>query len=246
MSIDELARLDRESVAVWPCLREEALGGWIIRFGGGVYGRSNSVQPFGDPGLPLHDAVDACEAAYRAEGIRPMFRLPSCLSLDELDAMLIGRGYEISDSADVMVASTAGLAVDPSVRVDTSFDSDWFAAYLGGSGRGAGREAAVEALLNRMPTPRAFARVELEGRIGCVGLGSVHNGTVWLFGIATDPEKRGRGLGTKLVSCLMAWGCEVGASRAALQVSATNEPALAVYRKLGFEYAYRYEYRRLD
>jgi len=241
----DLLNLDRESVQVWPCFRESTLGEWVLRFGGGVYGRSNSVQPYGDPGCDLSSAIDQIEAAYRAEGIRPMFRLPDCLNLEALDSTLESRGYEIGEPTDVLVSDTAGFHVDPAVRLEEEYDEAWLSSYMKGSGRGAGRREAVSQLMRKVAPPKRFARIEWDGEIACNGLGVIHNGKLWLFGIATVPEFRRRGLAVRLVSTLIAWGREAGATSTALQVSSGNEAAITLYRGMGMGRAYSYHYRRL-
>jgi ribosomal protein S18 acetylase RimI-like enzyme len=244
MTLSELVTLDRESVTVWPCLREERLGDWILRFGGGVYGRSNSVQPFGDPTIPIAEAVESCEAAYRAERLPSMFRLPHLGDWQELDRHLAARGYEINDSAIVQVGHIASPPMPESVKLLETPNAEWLASYFAGSGRGAGREAAVEQLLHRVPPPRRFAAVHQGERLVAIGLGSIHNDTLWMFGIATVPDSRGQGHGQRICEALMAWAKREGARRAALQVSSSNTPALRLYDRLGFENAYEYTYRR--
>lgn len=59
----------------------------------------------------------------------------------------------------------------------------------------------------------------------------------------TDRTKRNRGFGGKLVNALLAWAAEKGATEAYLQVVATNDPAVRLYRRLGFTDAYTYWYR---
>jgi len=241
----DLLRLDRESVTVWPCIREERLGDWVLRFGGNVYGRSNSVQPYGEPDHDLESSIDLCQSAYKVEGIRPMFRLPDFLGLDALDAALDARGYEIGEPTSVLVGSASGFGLDSDVQFSADYDQAWLLSYMRGSGRGAGRQAAIERLMARVQHPRAFARIELDGEITCNGLGVVHNSVLWLFGIATVLEFRRQGLAARLVKSLVAWGNEHGATRTALQVSNGNVGAVRLYEGMGMTRAYGYHYRRL-
>ena len=58
---------------------------------------------------------------------------------------------------------------------------------------------------------------------------------------------RQRGFARKAVEGLMRWGAETGASAVCLQVEASNTPAIALYRSLGFtRELYRYHYRVRD
>ena len=45
------------------------------------------------------------------------------------------------------------------------------------------------------------------------------------------------------VIALVSWAAERGATRAYLEVTADNEPAVALYASLGFTEHYRYAYR---
>jgi N-acetylglutamate synthase len=65
-----------------------------------------------------------------------------------------------------------------------------------------------------------------------------------LESVATPEPLRGRGHARRAVGALLRWGWESGARAACLQVVATNTPARALYRSLGFERElYRYHYR---
>lgn len=244
MTPPDAVLLDDESLVAWPCLSEMRLGDWLLRFGGNVYGRSNSVQPFGDPGCPLEEAVDRCEAVYDEARIRPMFRVPGGRDLVALDRLLPERGYEVSDPSFVMIRPLDGGQLAGTASLTTDPDLDWLGAYREASGRGSGREAAVEAILRRTPQPRRFASIERDGEIASVGLGVVVAGTLWIFSIGTKTAHRGNRLAEDVTSSLMAWGRGEGANRVALQVADTNEAARRLYKRLGFTPAYRYHYWR--
>jgi len=55
---------------------------------------------------------------------------------------------------------------------------------------------------------------------------------------------RGLGYGRAIMHAGLNWAAQTGAGFAALQVQADNEPAVALYGKLGFVEQYRYQYRR--
>jgi RimJ/RimL family protein N-acetyltransferase len=61
---------------------------------------------------------------------------------------------------------------------------------------------------------------------------SAHTATL---GIALLPEARGLGLGEALLRTGIDWAREVGVQKVKLSVFSTNDRALALYRKLGFE-----------
>ncbi len=67
-------------------------------------------------------------------------------------------------------------------------------------------------------------------------------GWVGFRSIEVAPEHRRRGLGLAVMAALVGWGAEQGATTAYLQVVADNEPALALYERLGFRTHHRYRY----
>jgi len=61
--------------------------------------------------------------------------------------------------------------------------------------------------------------------------------------VVVDPAHRSRGIGRTLVEAGLRWAAERGAERMLLEVEWANEPALALYRGLGFaEISHRVNY----
>lgn len=55
-----------------------------------------------------------------------------------------------------------------------------------------------------------------------------------LVGMFVEGDARGQGVGRALVEAVVDWARSRGASQLSLWVTATNEPALALYRRCGF------------
>ena len=70
--------------------------------------------------------------------------------------------------------------------------------------------------------------------VGYVGSQSVL-GESDMMNVAVDPAFRRQGIGEKLVSSLVDALAEKGNRSLSLEVRASNEPAIALYYKLGFE-----------
>jgi RimJ/RimL family protein N-acetyltransferase len=84
----------------------------------------------------------------------------------------------------------------------------------------------------------AFFVAEIAGRLS--GLLNVARGR-WTkdfhaaeFGMSCRPDDRGVGLGTALLQAGMEWARSAGVRKLNLEVFATNERAIALYRKAGF------------
>ena len=221
--------------------------GWLLRLSREHIKRASSVNVLSPSTMPLAEKVDECERGYRNRGLVPIFRLASLATEPELDAELEERGYTVFELSLVQVASLAALApgskASPGLRFETMEMEPWVAMV----GRMRGwPEHDVTAHIRRMvSSPLHSLCVSLmagEEVVSC-GLVTLEGDYAGLFDIYTPPEHRAKGLATALCQRLLEMGRERGATVGWLSVLATNEPALEVYRRLGFETAYEYWYR---
>ncbi|MGI9157901.1 MAG: GNAT family N-acetyltransferase [Marmoricola sp.] len=225
-------------------LELEHLGDWLLRSTGGSTGRTNSVLPLGDPGLPFDEALTRVLEFY-AERKRPAWAQvvvdsPVHLALEE-------RGWTRArpDEADseVLLASVAQArrALQPPLgsplvtRADR-LDRGW----LAGNDRAL---ASYETVRHQLETNDAlFAAVVSGERVVARGRATYDDDWVGLTDLYVEPERRRSGLATVVLTDLLEWAAERGASTALLQVLADNEPAQRFYAVLGFRrhHAYRY------
>ncbi|MPZ98461.1 MAG: GNAT family N-acetyltransferase [Dehalococcoidia bacterium] len=222
--------------------------GWLLRLSREHIKRAASVNTTFTSTLPLAEKVDTCQHVYRNRGLVPIFRLTSQpAAAPGLDAELEARGYRIFEPSLVQAAPLKGLgtaiAAPAGMRFETTEVEPWVAMV----GRLRGwPEHDVVAHIRRMTSsvlPSHCLSLMEGDTVASCGLVTLEGQYAGLFDIYTPPEYRGRGLATVLCRALLAIGRDSGATTGWLSVLASNDPALAVYRRLGFTTAYDYWYR---
>lgn len=249
----ELVReIEGRSLRAWPPTELLDVDGWQVRFAAGYTGRANSVNPFGPSRGDPEASLRRCEDLFRARELRTVFRITPLVDPPGLEDLLDRRGYVRRSDTVVMVrdgVSDAGAPPESPEGADAELvfservDADWLERISKWAGVPAGREPLHRAILEGIRPPAAFARLRSAGRDAACGLAVCEPPWVGLFDLATDPGLRSRGLGTRLVRGLLAWGADAGAGRAYLQVVGGNDGAIRLYRRLGFRRAYPYWYR---
>lgn len=246
---DLVLRAEAACRAAWPALREATMDGWLLRFGGGHTNRTNSVNVVGPAAGDAAGKIAACEALYRAEGLRTVFRLSTAMPDPGLEEALDAAGYGAPFHASIVLhADLAALRPGPAegaVLVEGRPAARWLDASAALAGLDA-RAAAMRArIVGALAVSAAFASVELDGAVVAQAYGAVSGGLVCLNAVVTAPEHRGRGLAGRAVAAVLGWAAHrQGAAGACLPVMADNPPALALYRRLGFERELsRYHYR---
>jgi len=96
------------------------------------------------------------------------------------------------------------------------------------------RERAARA--SSAKTMATFVAVEETGFVGIVdGFLAEDGRTVEIGGMWVQTERRRTGIGGELLSVILGWARERGATRATLWVRASNTPARLLYERHGFE-----------
>lgn len=236
--------LERAALNAIPAPRQALCGAAVVRAGHGGAGRVNSatwLDPSDDQDLPAR--VQRIEGWYARLGLAARFRLTP-LSPPALEPLLMARGYARIGETIVMVGALDGLPLPdgPAALADEP-DEDWFDAAEGGAVRAAERMAELRLFPSLLMLPAAWVAVRLEGRVASVGQVVADGAVAVLSGVATLPVMRGRGLARRVCLAAFGWARSEGARLACLQVEAENDPALSLYRRLGFRESYRYAYR---
>jgi ribosomal-protein-alanine N-acetyltransferase len=80
---------------------------------------------------------------------------------------------------------------------------------------------------------RTYIAAEVDGQLVGYGGIMVVDDEAHITTVVVDPDRRERGLGTRLVLSLVDAAIEVGARSLTLEVRVSNQPAQALYRRFG-------------
>jgi ribosomal protein S18 acetylase RimI-like enzyme len=231
---ETLRRLERLHVRAWPASETARIDGWLWRWSGGGSQRANSVSTVDFNGGDPVAALDRVEARYREKASPSQLHTYDLSQPPGLPALLAARGYAAAGETTVTMLAVAPPAIPPDdVEITNDSTPDWLDVYLGAiTGN---RRAVNRQILRRVPDPRAFFSVRREGRVISSALGVVHGGMAVAECVATVESARGQRGADTAMRALMIWAASLGAHTIGLQVVAGNAPAIALYRRLGFE-----------
>lgn len=248
---DQWVALEERALNAWPSLKQQVYDGWLLRFARGYTRRANSVVPLYAGRLDLRDKIEICRQTYARHSLPTVFKVWSSSQGDALDAVLHDRRFVREAETAVQTCALDTLCtqiqVDTArapVRIDTELSEEFFAAFVELNGVAAVDFESLRSILQCVSPPVAYVSLCADdGRIVSCGMGVVEGGDVGIFSLVTARDVRNRGLAQQLIGHIARWAHGQGAERAYLQVMAENEPAWALYRKLGFVERYRYWYR---
>lgn len=231
--------------AAWPSIESEAIHGWQLRLDRGYTKRANSANA-SDLSSNLTEAnISDIEARFRKHGLEPVFRIPSHAQVAATENLLIGRGYHFTDLSLVM-ARPLNTSVHAERALLVASAGQWLEVFQSVSGKTGADQVAHLEILRRIRHPVAYAMYEKGGQALCCGMGVLVGDKLGLFDIATRADWEGQGLAKRLCNSLLAWGHEMGARTAFLQVVGANARAINLYEHLGFRTHYHYWYRVLS
>jgi len=235
----DVASIERATVEAVAPPQALEVDGWLVPLDAGTVGRAKSAVPLSHEASP--DALDAIVAAYEARGLPPAFRIADEEGLAPVRAALKARGFAGRQPTWVKLADALTVAGyrDPAAEILETPDAAWGEVFVG-EGFDPADGAHRVAVLTRSPDALYGAAREA-GRTVAVGAVSFGHGWAGIHGMRTAPSHRGRGHAGAILAAFATAALARDVRRVFLQVEEAN-PARGLYRKAGFEAAWRYRY----
>ncbi len=248
VTIDDIRGVEERAARAWPETDHRMLGGWRLRHSPGVPNRrANSVLPIYPPVTEnVQSGIADVEAFYGRHGLPSRFMIsPASMPVD-LDRVLEEQGYHIDAPTDVQWADREEVgqraAICHDVKMSTGPDLDWMGVYMEGVTDRHEIERKTE-LIHRIGAESVLARIDVDERPVCVGLGVHDTGWTGVFCMHTLSDHRWQGYARSVLGALAAWARDRGDRNMYLQVERSNPGARAFYEQSGFGTRYGYHYR---
>lgn len=253
----DIRAVEVATAKAFPGLSSEWAGGWLMRAGDGITERSNSASPLGpttgfDP-VPL----DEIEKFYAAHELPVRLHIPERIGNPALKVVsaepehwTLGPEIVVMTKKLEAIETTPPTPVTPlpeglHFRVDEQPDDSWLNMY---HFRGqALPPQALELLRTQIDGNMGFGRLLTDtGETVAITRATITAAESRTFlgysAVEVASAYRRRGLGTALGSRIQAWGAQMGAEEAYLQVISHNEAGIGLYSKLGFAEHHRHRY----
>jgi N-acetylglutamate synthase len=223
----EIRALEQAAAAAWPGVEQTWLDGWLLRAGYGATFAANSAVPLD---ISAHvDAMPAIVAWYDGRALTPwlaipdrLLRLPPGLASGRTERVLV------RDMSDVST-----LEPDPSTTFSAHPDDAWLRLYQ--------REIPVDVLTAVIDGELAFG-AHPGGAVARAAVTDAPDGARWvgLSAVRAADDRSAGAPAARLCEALLAWGAQLGATRAYMRVHDAATTALA--ESLGFRLHHRTRY----
>lgn len=240
-------QIEGATLTAWPSLLTAYDGLWLWRYARGYTKRANSIQCL-DPADGGHAELRLLRLAELSEryGIAPTFRVTP-LTAPEIVDVLDGRVWDEFDHSLVMAMEMPDVdfPVDVQSQLFSPADPTWYKAQASMAGNDGETTESLRMIVESVVCEARGVLVYHKAGLPVAAAMAAVSGNIGVYlNVVTHPSARGMGYGRAVMGAALNWARSAGATHAAIQVKADNEPAINLYGSLGFGEVYPYHYRR--
>lgn len=249
----DIIRAESMIASSWPALNICLSGRWLLGMADGVSGRANSLF-FLDhtDDADYQRRIDWMETTYRHAGLPPRARL-SPLAPVAVIKELQNRGYKFQNPTLTLkhqltdlAAISAPTMADFNITTSPAPTQKWLDTFIKGNPRYQNSRPMIEKMLDAIMDKTTYALGLYKGTPVTTAMTVEHIGTLTIQNVATQPDYTRRGFAKATMAVLMAKAADESANWCWLAVEQSNEPAINLYRNLGFQDFYSYIYASLE
>lgn len=244
---DKILRYEEIALNAFPAKLTEVFDGWILRYSNGYTYRANSVNPIYPSKYDLSYKIGECEKKYFSRSLPCIFKMTKSVE-NNLDELLENRGYEMTKKAYVMEMLLPHNYSDNPEKVicSSTIEEKWLEEFVVLNGTIENPDkTTIKDMLRTIGNPLVCAAIYENNEMAACGLGVYEDEKIGLFDIRVLEKYRRKGYGKMICRKIIYDGTKMGANKAYLQVAASNNIAIDMYKKLGFKKIYEYWYRSL-
>lgn len=240
-------RLEAVGFRAWPAASVQYDGSWQVRLTGGHPSKRLNCIVALDPSdyRDIGQRLERAARKFDAHG-RPALVRETPLAPPLMVAYMEQEGWAPIEESITMVVDLFRADIAGQMDHLPSHDIGRFVdAVLAVSGEDVSLKPGLAEIVTAIKPPNGLFVMEdpAAGPVGVL-LCVQDNDIAGINSLAVAKSHRRRGIGREILFSALRWARMCGARSAWLQVLADNEAALALYRAIGFEEAYRYRYWR--
>lgn len=234
--------LDQICNLTWPATEELEYSGWLMRAAGGVTNRANSVLPLvadleAGSLKNFAEKLSVAQEFYRARNLPTIFQvaLPTWQVLAE-KLRAIGAVETIHGNTMVADLTSAKSKISAGTEIVQSdqLSSEWLEVQP---------TPGIENIMSQCEA--TYLTLVKSGKAIATCRFALAKSWSSITRVYVHQDFRGQGLGKAVVAAALEASFEQGATKALLQVEASNAVAIGVYGSLGFNFHHEYSYLEL-
>ncbi len=238
--------LEEITLNTWPAQQTLLLNGWLLRYASGYTKRSNSANPlYFAADIDVYGNIQLVEKHFSDLELDTVFKITPFTEPSNLDEILEALGYISSDPSYVMMLDLGHLA-EPAmdtIKIEHQLEEEWLDHFASFTRLPSKNREIARSILSGSTLKQAFATLYHGNVPVACGLAVMQHSYIGLYDIVTQEQYRRQGFGEQLLLNLLMWGKTNGATHSFIQVVQQNEPAIKLYKKLGYQITYPYWYR---
>lgn len=228
-----------------PSIKTLIFAGWVLRLNAGYTYRGNCICPLQyDFESEFSKKLKECEKIFQFNAIPPIVKVTEFMP-KELRDILVNSGYAKIKTVNTICVRLADIKISSAEKLETiaKVDEEWLEASTRLTGVMGEKLQAVHRLgIRNIADKSIFVKAKRDNKvIGCA-YGTMERGYVGIYDLHVDEKYQNKGLGTAIFNEIVKWAKSKKADYLYLIVHSKNVKAIKLYKKMGFENIYTYDF----